>query len=359
MQNKPQILYVDDEPKNLTLMRQILQDTYQVISFPDGLKALESLERINPDLILLDIMMPFMDGYEVCRRLKTYDKTKEVPVIFVTARSEVEDETYGLQLGAVDYISKPVQKELLKIRIKNQLDLREKILVERKLAELKADVERITRHDLKTPLNAIINFPIFIRNEPLSETQEELLKEIEMAGQTMLGLVNLSLDLYKMEQGVYDLQPVSVDILSVLKDVLNNNMFIETTGKVVETKINGQLISKISVFTLQGERLLFYSMLSNLIKNAIDASIGKPISIFLDNINSPCITIHNHRAVPEHIKDTFFEKYVTYGKRGGTGLGTYSAKLIAETLGGTISMNSSEEHGTEVKIVFPFMCREK
>jgi len=353
MKNKPTILYIDDEPRNLSLMRQILSDIYHVVVFPGGEKALESMHKINPDLILLDIMMPSVDGYEICRRLKASKSTEEIPVIFVTAKNEIEDEMYGLELGAVDYITKPVHINLLKLRIKTHLELREKILVERKLSRLKADIERITRHDLKTPLNAIINFPMLIREEPLTDMQDELLSDIQKAGQTMLGLINMSLDLYKMEQGIYQLKPVPVDIISVLNNVINNNIFIVTLNKKIIIYVNEQLISPHSTFVLQGEKLLFYSLLSNLLLNALEASPkGCSVRIDLNNIKEISISIHNQGAVHEDIRDNFFDKYVTKGKKNGTGLGTYSAKLIAETLGAGISLKTSNETGTEVKIIF-------
>jgi signal transduction histidine kinase len=353
MSNKPKILYIDDEPKNLSLMRQVLQDDYHVIVFPDGLKALEAINKINPDLILLDVMMLTVDGYEICTLLKESKETAEIPVIFVTAKSELEDEMQGLKMGAVDYIRKPIQKDLLKLRIKTQLELREKILMERKLSEMRADIERIARHDLKTPLNAILNFPMIIREDPLTDLQAELLDDIEMAGQTMLELINMSLDLYKMEQGKYQLKAVPVNILSVINNILHNNMFIDSIKRPVNIRINGQPVSSHSEFIVQGEELLFYSLLSNLLTNAFEASHGdQSIRIELNNTHEHFISIHNQGSVPVEIRDTFFEKYVTKGKEHGTGLGTYSAKLIAETLGGNISLQTSDETGTEMKIVF-------
>jgi CheY-like chemotaxis protein len=352
MKNKPIILYIDDEIQNLSLIRQILNELYHVIVFPDGIKALESMNKINPDLILLDIMMPSVDGYEICRKLKASKTTAEIPVIFVTAKSEIEDEMHGLSLGAVDYITKPFQKELLKLRIKNQLELREKILIERKLSEMRADIERIARHDLKTPLNAIINYPIIIREDPLTDLQAELLADIEMAGQTMLDLINMSLDLYKMEQGKYKLNPVPVNILSVIDNILRNNMFIESKKRDVVMRINGQPVSN-HEFIVMGEELLFYSLFSNLITNAFEASSRtQSIRIELNNIDELSISIHNQSVVPVEIRDTFFDKYVTHGKKNGTGLGTYSAKLITDTLGGRIFLKTSDETGTEIRIVF-------
>ena len=124
LEYKPSILVVDDTPANLTLMTGLLQDDYQVRAATSGEKALKIAFSDNPpDLILLDIMMPEMDGHEVCRRLKADDKTREIPVIFLTAMSEVEDEEKGLNLGAVDYITKPVSPPIALVRIRSHLAL--------------------------------------------------------------------------------------------------------------------------------------------------------------------------------------------------------------------------------------------
>ena len=117
-ESKPSILVVDDTPANLTLMTGLLQDDYQVRAATSGEKALKIACSENPpDLILLDIMMPEMDGHEVCRRLKADEKTKDIPIIFLTAMSEAEDEEKGLKLGAVDYITKPVSPPIALARI--------------------------------------------------------------------------------------------------------------------------------------------------------------------------------------------------------------------------------------------------
>ncbi len=118
LESKPSILVVDDTPANLTLMTGLLQDDYQVRAATSGEKALKIAFSDNPpDLILLDIMMPEMDGHEVCRRLKADEKTREIPIIFLTAMSEAEDEEKGLKLGAVDYITKPVSPPIALARI--------------------------------------------------------------------------------------------------------------------------------------------------------------------------------------------------------------------------------------------------
>ena len=118
------ILVVDDAELNLDIMVAVLGDEYDVAVAMDGRTALEDIEENPPDLILLDVMMPEMDGYEVCRRLKADPRFQEIPVIFVTAMGETEDETQGLELGAIDYIVKPISPPIVKARVKNHLTLK-------------------------------------------------------------------------------------------------------------------------------------------------------------------------------------------------------------------------------------------
>ena len=119
------ILIVDDTPANLALMSSLLKDSYKVKVANCGERALEIAQSDNPpDLILLDIMMPDMDGYEVCRRLKAQESTKDIPIIFITAMADAENESMGFALGAVDYISKPFNKTVVKARIRVHIQLK-------------------------------------------------------------------------------------------------------------------------------------------------------------------------------------------------------------------------------------------
>lgn len=124
MENNPKILVVDDEDINLQLMEAILLPFgYEIMLAKEGTEALDLVADDPPDLILLDIMMPGMDGYEVCRRLKASDVTKRIPVIFVTSKSEIRDETMGFKVGAADYIAKPVSSPIVQERVKTHLAL--------------------------------------------------------------------------------------------------------------------------------------------------------------------------------------------------------------------------------------------
>lgn len=119
----PVILVVDDQPDNLHLMKQILMSEYRLLFAKNGQRALELAVEQKPDLILLDVMMPNMDGFEVCRRLKADSHTADIPVIFVTAISDIEDEAEGFDIGAVDYITKPVNWPIVRARVKTHLSL--------------------------------------------------------------------------------------------------------------------------------------------------------------------------------------------------------------------------------------------
>jgi len=118
------ILIVDDNPTNIQVLNEVLGDDYEILFATNGKDGIHIAREEQPDLILLDIMMPEMDGYHVCRELKESLRTKDIPVIFVTAMSEAEDETNGLEMGAVDYIIKPINPPIVKARVRNHLELK-------------------------------------------------------------------------------------------------------------------------------------------------------------------------------------------------------------------------------------------
>jgi signal transduction histidine kinase len=361
--SRSHVLIVDDTEANLDVLVEALGDEYEVSVATDGESALVLIADEPPDLILLDIMMPGMDGYEVCGRLKADAATREIPVIFVTALGEVRDETRGFEVGAVDYIQKPVSIPIVRARVRTHLALRQarqklqeqnRELVE--IGKLREDVERISRHDLKQPLAAMIGMPKLISAfGAVNDEQADLLDRIEAAGYRMLNMINLSLDLYKMERGTYKLDPAPFDILSVVRKVVEE-ISSGSIGRGLQFSIlvDGRPVGESDNVTVTGEELLCYTMLANIIKNAAEASRkGNTVTVALDCRDMNSIAIHNPGVVPEELRERFFEKYATSGKEGGTGLGTYSARLMAETQGATIEMVSSEEHGTTITFRFP------
>jgi len=357
LKNKSKILIVDDTPENLDILQGLLQEDYELFAAPKAKIALNIAQKQMPDLILLDIMMPEMDGYEVCQRLKSIDKTKDIPIIFITAKTDAEDEVKGFDVGGVDYITKPITPQVVLARVKAHLALkREKKLLQENM-QLRDDVNRITQHDLKSPLNVVVNHPRLIKDIfNVNEEMSDMLDDIENTGYKMLRMINLSLDLYKMETGTYSYQPVSIDVVSTLYNIMRDHkLYIKSKNLSIEIFINEKKVASDETFVINGVDLLVYSLFANLLKNAIEASpTNESIIIKLSDKKEWKISIHNKSAVPKDIRDNFFEKYSTSKKNQGTGLGTYSAKLMTETLGGKISMETSENEGTIVTTTFPF-----
>ena len=191
------------------------------------------------------------------------------------------------------------------------------------------------------------------------EPQQKIgVKMIYEAGYRMLSMINTSLDLFKMEQGTYNPHLVDVDVTTLISKVLSELSDLVTSKKLtISVFRNGaSTVGKEAPFIILGEELLCYSMLANILKNAFEASPERgEVRISLCDVNTTkTIQITNSGTPPLTVRGRFFEKYATAGKRGGTGLGTYSSMRIARTLGGDISMECSDETSlTSIKITLP------
>jgi CheY-like chemotaxis protein len=362
------ILIVDDLPENIKMLTQQLLPEYTVQVATTGKKALEiARSSSNLGVILLDVMMPEMDGYEVCRQLKEDSATQKIPVIFITASNEEIDELAGLELGAADYLSKPVSGAILRARIKTQISLSsamaamtEENSVFSENIRLREDVERISKHDLKGPLTAIINISnMLVNDKSLTSNHIELMELLSQSALRMLEMVNRSSDLYKMEQGTYRLNLVPVNLVKIVFQVFQElRVTVERKSVHCSLLINQKPGSSQEIFEVPGEDFMFFSMLSNLVKNAVEASpTGGEVLVLLDQFsNDPpnfTISVKNRGVVPAQIRGRLFERYATYGKEGGTGLGVYSASLMAKTMGGNLSFVTSESDGTTFLVNLP------
>lgn len=353
-------MIVDDERLNINVLNDILKDDYQIKVAINGEQALRrAMSDPKPDLILLDIQMPGIGGYEVCSKLKGDPATRDIPVIFVTNLADEEDEKRGLGLGAVDYLIKPLHPSIIQARVKTHLGLKQvrEALAERnqeleRLLILRETVEQISRHDLKGPLSGILgSTQLLLEADYLLPSHRQLLAMQERAGYKMLEMINRSLDMLKMEQGNYVLDPEPVDLLKVIHRIFGEIRYLPP-----RLFLNGKPALSGDTFMILGEELLCYSMLSNLIKNAAEASNNhESVTIRMDSGEMARVRIQNSGVVPEAIRERFFDKYITTGKTAGTGLGTYSARLITQTLGGTIHMDSSPQQGTTITLFLP--CR--
>jgi signal transduction histidine kinase len=226
----------------------------------------------------------------------------------------------------------------------------------KKLELLKEDVERITHHDLKVPLSGILAvFNYLLEDESIDQDQKYMLSMGRDSGYNMLGMINKSLDLFKMEMGTYQFEPKSVDLTAVLRILFQSSIsYTKGRGVTLSIEINGVDLNDLRSGTfLLAEEMLLHTALGNLLQNALEASpTGGNVKIAV-YLNETChISISNQGGVPKQIRDSFFEKYATWGKKSGTGLGTYSARLIIETMGGTISM-SSDGSSTKISLELP------
>jgi PAS domain S-box-containing protein len=221
------------------------------------------------------------------------------------------------------------------------------------LEKLKEDVEQIMRHDLKSPLNGIIGIPqLLLDDGNLTEQQVTLVQLIESTGYRILDMVNHSLDLFKMETGVYEYTPADVDATEVVQTVLNDHAGPART-KGVSLDLSVEQAACAQDCLIRSDKDLFYHMLSNFVANAVDASPdGCPVRVSIEGLPCRVIRIRNRGAVPAEIRDKFFEKYKTWGKKGGTGLGTYSSKLMADVMGYGLYLETSDADDETVISIF-------
>lgn len=349
----PRVLVVDDQPENIAVLVEALGGLYTIIAARNGVDALRLIRQSPPpDLVLLDIMMPDVDGYEVCRQIKAAPATRAIPVIFLSALTAEADELRGLALGAVDYVHKPISVPLVQARVATHLKLAAQIHALEEEARLREEMERITRYDLKDSLTLILAYPeLLLHASGLAEGERELLTEIRTAGFHMLGVINRTLDLYKLESGRYRYQPVQRNLSELLTKCLAGLEPL-TEGKEIHLECS------LPPLSISLDELLALALFTSLIRNAIEASpAGGVISVEIKTDDGQAVTrITNPGAVPVELREGFFDKDVPSAKPGGSRLGNYSAELMAQTMGGEIRMETDDAWGTCITVRLPLVA---
>ena len=226
----------------------------------------------------------------------------------------------------------------------------------KRLDELHLGAERIMRHDLRNALNGIVGFSSLLSmDQSLGPEQRDNVRLIEQGARLMTDQIDAYLYLQAIERGAFhpdlapvDLVPVTLHTMEILASL--------SSGRNVRTRFlfnNGPATDGMSCI-VQGIKALFFGMMTNLIKNALEAApFGSMVTVKIDTGKAAVFSVHNFGVIPEEVRSRFFTQYVTFGKKTGTGLGTYSARLVAEALGGTIGFTTSEEAGTTVRAEFP------
>ncbi|MCX7593393.1 MAG: response regulator [Fischerella sp.] len=377
--SKGKILIVDDSLENLqAIFATLSHNGYTVWSLTQGSMVLATAKLALPDLILLDIKMPEIDGYEVCQQLKADEVTSHIPIIFLSVSHDVFDKVKAFKIGGVDYITKPFQAEEVLARVENQLIIQrltqqlkqqnqqlQKEIAERYKAEAAAAAASQAKsnfianmsHELRTPLNAILGLTQLIsRDFDLSDDVRENLKIIHRSGEHLLALINDILELSKIEAGVIWLEESSFDFYYLLDS-------IEEMFQIKAAQEKNQLIFNIAPNTpqyIKTDKKKLRCCLINLIENAIkftkNGTVILRVSMEYVEKNSPYLLFEVEdtgcgiaQDEIEKLFDAFVQTEVGQKSREGTGLGLTITRKFVQMMGGNITVESNLGQGSIFK----------
>lgn len=387
----PRILIVDDLEDNRNLLRQLLEDDYGIDEAVNGRQALEAIARHRPDLVILDLMMPEMDGFEVLRRLQD-QQGPFLPVVVVTAMAEREARMRALTLGAHEFLTKPLDYEELGVRIRTMMMLKEaRDSVERRADDLEDRVAQRTRelaernaelqqaneelqladrykdeflsvisHELRTPLNFIMSFASVLEDEvagPLNQQQQGFVDKILHGSDRMLRLVNNLLDMSRMQAGKFQLHPAETNFNGIVQDVLTT---MQPAAEAKDARLEAE-VEVPALLMVDGLRLV--QVLTNLVDNAIKFSPpGSTVrlSAFLEEDALVCEVADSGIGIAREDIPRLFNRFTQLDMSstraaGGTGLGLSICRSIVEAHGGRIEVDSAPDEGSVFRIRLPLV----
>ena len=379
MPTEARILIIDDIVENVEVLGEVLASHYDVQFATSGAEGLALVRHQRPDLILLDVMMPGMDGYAVCAVLKADPDMRSIPVIFVTAKSDAESESRALAEGAVDFIHKPINQEVVLARVALHLALKnredelsklnddlEQIVEQRTLAlrdaltqaesatRMKSDFLANMSHEIRTPMNAIIGMTHLIQGTELTPRQRNYLGKIEASGHHLLGIINDILDLSKIQAGKMSTEVVDFKLEHLLDNVVGL-VAEKAADKGLELIVN---IARDVPPNLLGDPLRLGQILVNYANNAVKFTDRGEVEISVSVVKR-----HDHEAVLRFaVRDTgigidevqrqkLFKDFEqgdssTTRKYGGTGLGLAIVSRLVELMGGQFGVDSQPGLGS-------------
>jgi len=328
MNNPPRLLLVDDRPDNLALLEAILApEGYEIITADSGARALARAAERPPDLILLDVMMPGLDGFQVCQALRRRADSRFIPVIMITALTELDDRIRGLEAGADDFISKPINDDLLLAKIRSLLSLKKS---RDELDELKHDFHNMIVHDLRAPVHSILGLVDLLREDLPAEGQSHhLLDLIVRSAEKIEDLITDFLDLGKLEQGRLKLNRQPLDLAALARQVADNFRPMAQRKKI---SLNVETAQPELPLRADPERL--DQVFSNLLQNALKFSPrGSTVTIWVERRGESvrAAVADQGPGLPAGELESIFRKYMQTDLRdGGVGLGLYVCQTIVD-----------------------------
>lgn len=356
---KFKVLIVDDVPKNIQLVANFLtQDGYEVNFALDGKKAIEHAARDNFDLILLDIMMPEVDGFEVCKQLKDDPITSSIPVIFLTAKTDEDSITRGFDVGGVDYIAKPFNPQELLARVKTHINLTLREQELKNLNQTKDTFLSIIGHDIKTPVANIVSLGELLMSsaDAMEEEQKnELLSDIVESGRQGIWLLENLLSWTRIQTGKISFDPHDIFLEDI---IVKNRLFIQPVADRKTILVTSKCDEGLRLFS---DANIINTILRNLLSNAIKfTKVGGEISIIgtkneegrvILSVEDTGIGMSNDR-----INKLFsgISQNSTQGTQNekGSGLGLSLVQDLCKMIGADIQAESRLKEGTKFSIVF-------
>jgi len=363
---KPVVLIVDDQPRNLQLLGNALfRNGYDVAMAGSGSEALEIIDDSPPDLVLLDVMMPGMDGLEVCRRIKAREKLKDLAVIFVTAKTQKEDLLEGFEVGAVDYITKPIQIAEVLARVHSQISLKiardELRKSNQHLSQVIGNQQKflsLLSHDVRAPLYGVVHLMEDCLEDSESSTKEDLLEMVELSRNSARQLVEFFEDVLTWARNEIEGRLEDARLFSVAESfqaVLSLLSPLVVRKKIkIELNVPPDLELELGVNSFQ-------TILRNLLSNAIKYSKeGGIIAIDVERENQQIQISIRDQGVgmsPEQMQDLFDsdKRKTTLGtsKEKGFGMGLILCYSLVNAMKGSIQVASEKGVGTTFTVELP------
>jgi len=362
--NNYKILVFDDNSKNIQVVASLLSENDYLIEFAlSGAEALQWAKKHNFDLILLDIMMPEMDGFEVCEKLKNEEKNKDLPIIFLTAKTDVESITKAFTKGGYDYLTKPFNSEELLARVKTHVEfkrskeqLANNLEKEKELGLLKSRFLSTAAHQFRTPLTVIqtnmdiLDFQKENLNDLMKPRFEKANNRIIAQIKKMTDLMDDVLTISKLSSGGIQTSFKNEDIVNICEEI------IVLYNEISEDKRKMQIIIKGNPVEINIDSKLFMHSISNLVSNAFKYSEGSPAPEMMINFTEKKVkisVIDHGMGIPEddlkHLFEPFF-RASNVTKLEGTGLGIAISREYIELNGGTLDVKSVLNKGTEFTV---------